>query len=87
MLDQTLGAFFGVRRVEGRGNIGITVSGSGGSVYELTKALNGSVTMTSRKGAIAGSMSSNRSSGWSAIRWRSAAATSAAARRPMTSWR
>ena len=54
MLDQTLGAFFGVRRVEGQGNIGITVNGSGGSVYELTKALNGTVTLTSRKGAIAG---------------------------------
>ena len=54
MLDQTLGAFFGVRSVEGRGNIGLAVSGSGGSVYELAKALNGSVTMTSRKGAIAG---------------------------------
>ena len=54
MLDQTLGAFFGVRRVEGRGNIGIAVSGSGGSIYELTKALNGTVTMASRKGAIAG---------------------------------
>ena len=54
MLDQTLGAFVGVRSVEGRGNIGLTVSGSGASVYDLSKALNGSVTMTSRKGAIAG---------------------------------
>ena len=54
MLDQTLGAFFGIRRVEGRGNIGIAVSGAGGSIYELTKALNGSVTLSSRKGAIAG---------------------------------
>lgn len=54
MLDQTLGAFFGVRRIEGRGNIGIAVSGQGGSIYALTKALNGTVTMTSRKGAIAG---------------------------------
>jgi AsmA protein len=54
MLDQTLDAFFGVRRVEGRGNIGITVSGSGTSAYELAQALNGSVTLSSRKGAIAG---------------------------------
>ncbi len=54
MLDQTLGAFFGVRSVEGRGSIGLAVSGSGASAYELAKALNGSVTMTSRKGAIAG---------------------------------
>ena len=54
MLDQTLDAFFGVRRVEGRGDINIAVSGSGGSIYELAKALNGSVTLASRKGAIAG---------------------------------
>jgi len=54
MLDQTLDAFFGVRRLEGRGSIGISVSGSGGSIYDLAKALNGSVTMSSRKGAIAG---------------------------------
>jgi AsmA protein len=54
MLDQTLDAFFGVRRVEGRGDINIAVSGSGGSIYELAKALNGSVTLASRKGAITG---------------------------------
>ena len=54
MLDQTLGAFFGVRSVEGRGTIGLAVSGSGASAYEVVKALNGAVTMTSRKGAIAG---------------------------------
>lgn len=54
MLDQTLGAFLGVRRVEGRGNISLAIRGTGSNVYELTKALNGSVTMTSRKGAIAG---------------------------------
>ncbi len=54
MLDQTLGAFFGVRQVEGRGDIGIAVGGAGGSVYDLATALNGSVTLSSRKGAIAG---------------------------------
>jgi len=54
MLEQTLGAFLGVRRVEGKGDIGITVSGTGRSIYELANALNGSVTLTSRKGAIAG---------------------------------
>jgi AsmA protein len=54
MLDQTLDAFFGVRRIEGRGNIGIAVSASGGSIYELAKGLNGNVTLSSRKGSIAG---------------------------------
>jgi AsmA protein len=54
MLDQTLGAFFGVRRVEGRGTIRVAVRGSGRSVYDVTKALNGTISMTSQKGAIAG---------------------------------
>jgi AsmA protein len=54
MLDQALGAFLGVRRVEGRGSISISISGSGSSAYELANALNGSVTLSSRKGAIAG---------------------------------
>jgi AsmA protein len=54
MLDQTLGAIFGSRRVEGRGDISLAVGGAGRSVYELAKALNGSITLTSRKGAIAG---------------------------------
>jgi AsmA protein len=54
MLDQALGAFFGVRRVEGRGTISVAVRGAGRSVYELTKGLNGTVTMSSLKGAIAG---------------------------------
>jgi AsmA protein len=54
MLDQTLGAFFGVRRVEGRGTIRVAVRGSGRSVYDVTKGLNGTISMTSQKGAIAG---------------------------------
>lgn len=54
MLDQTLDAFFGVRKVEGRGDIGVAVTSSGASIYDLAKAMNGSITMTSRKGAIAG---------------------------------
>jgi AsmA protein len=54
MLDQTLDAFLGVRRVEGRGTIGVNLTSSGGSIYELAKSLNGNVTMSSSKGAIAG---------------------------------
>jgi AsmA protein len=54
MLDQTLDAFFGVRRVEGRGDISVAVSSSGGSIYDLAKAMNGTVTMASHKGAISG---------------------------------
>jgi AsmA protein len=54
MLDQTLDAFFGVRRVEGRGDISVAVASSGGSIYELAKAMNGTVTMASHKGSISG---------------------------------
>jgi AsmA protein len=54
LLDQCLDLLIGVRRIEGRGNLGLTVDGFGTSVYELTKALNGTVTLTSRKGSIAG---------------------------------
>lgn len=54
MLDQTLDAFFGVRRVEGRGNINVAVSSSGASIYELAKGLNGTVTLSSRKGSVVG---------------------------------
>src|SRR5579871_4851543 len=36
-LDQTLGELFGVRRLEGKGNLGFAVDSKGGSVYGLTK--------------------------------------------------
>jgi AsmA protein len=53
-LDQTLGELFGIRRLEGKGNLGFSVDSRGGSVYGLTKGLNGTASLTSRKGAIAG---------------------------------
>jgi AsmA protein len=53
-LDQTLGEMFGIRRLEGKGNIGIAVESTGGSVYDLTQALNGTASLTSRKGALTG---------------------------------
>jgi AsmA protein len=53
-LDQCLGELFGFRRIEGKGNIGLTLDSKGDSVYALTKALNGTVNLMSRKGAIAG---------------------------------
>ena len=53
-LDQCLGEMFGIRRIEGKGNLGFAVDSSGGSVYDLTKGLNGTATLLSRKGAIAG---------------------------------
>jgi AsmA protein len=53
-LEQCLGELFGIRKLEGKGNLGFAIESSGGSVYDLTKALNGTAGLTSRKGAIAG---------------------------------
>ena len=53
-LEHCLGELFGIRRLEGKGNLAFAVESSGGSVYELTKALNGTATLSSSKGAIAG---------------------------------
>jgi AsmA protein len=53
-LEQCLGEMLGIRRLEGKGNLGFALDSSGSSVYDLTKALNGTAGLTSRKGAIAG---------------------------------
>ena len=45
---------FGIRRLEGKGNLGLAIDSSGNSVYALTKGLNGTAGLTSRNGAIAG---------------------------------
>ena len=53
-LEQCLGDMFGIRRLEGKGNFGFAIDSSGSSVFDLTKALNGTSTLSSRNGAIAG---------------------------------
>jgi AsmA protein len=53
-LDQCLGELFGIRRLEGKGNLTFAIESSGASVYELTKRLNGTAGLTGHKGAIAG---------------------------------
>src|SRR5262249_39232353 len=53
-LEQCLGDMFGIRRLEGKGNLSFAIDSSGSSVYDLTKGLNGTATLVSRKGAIAG---------------------------------
>src|SRR5262249_17755973 len=42
-LDQSLGELIGIRRVEGKGDIGFSIESSGESVYDLTRALNGTI--------------------------------------------
>ncbi|HEY6994591.1 MAG TPA: AsmA family protein [Xanthobacteraceae bacterium] len=53
-LEQCLGEMFGIRKLEGKGSLSFAIDSSGNSVYDLTKALNGTATLVSRKGAIAG---------------------------------
>jgi AsmA protein len=53
-LEQCLSDLIGVRRLEGKGNLAFDVASSGGSVFELTKAMDGTAALSSRKGAITG---------------------------------
>ncbi len=53
-LEQCLGEMFGIKRLEGKGNLGFAIDSSGSSVYDLTKALDGTASLSSRKGVIAG---------------------------------
>ncbi len=53
-LEHCMGELLGIRRLEGKGNLAFAIESSGASVYALAKALNGTATLSSRKGAIAG---------------------------------
>jgi AsmA protein len=53
-LERCLGELLGMRRLEGKGTFGFALESSGATVYELTKSLNGTANLTSRKGAITG---------------------------------
>ncbi len=53
-LEACLGQLFGLHRLEGKGNIGFTVEGSGASVLGVTRTLNGTATLTGENGALAG---------------------------------
>jgi AsmA protein len=53
-LDQCIGELFGVRRIEGKGNLSITLDGAGTHVHAITRTLNGVATLTSAKGALTG---------------------------------
>jgi AsmA protein len=53
-LEQCLADMFGIRRLEGRGNLAFAVQSTGATVYDLTKTMNGTANLLSRKGAIAG---------------------------------
>jgi AsmA protein len=53
-LDACLSELFGIRRLEGRGDLSFAIEGSGASVLGLTRTLNGQVHLSARDGALAG---------------------------------
>ena len=53
-LENGIGELFGIRRIEGRGNLALTLDGSGSSVHALTRTLSGTAEMTGNKGALTG---------------------------------
>ena len=53
-LESCLGQLFGLRRLEGKGNIALVVEGSGDSVLAVTQTLNGTANLTGTNGALAG---------------------------------
>ena len=52
--EPCLGQLFGLRRLEGKGNISLVVEGSGESVLAVTRTLNGTAGLTGASGAIVG---------------------------------
>ena len=53
-LASCLGQVFGIRRLEGRGNLALDIDGSGSSVLAVTNTLGGTASLTAHGGAIAG---------------------------------
>jgi len=53
-LETCLNQFFGLHRLEGKGNIAFAIEGSGNSVLAVTRTLNGTASLTGRNGALAG---------------------------------
>jgi len=53
-LESCLGQLFGLRRLEGKGNIQLAVEGTGDSILAVTQTLNGTATLTGTNGALAG---------------------------------
>jgi AsmA protein len=53
-LEACLGELFGIRRLQGKGNLAFAVEASGDSVLALAKTLSGSARMTAHQGALNG---------------------------------
>jgi AsmA protein len=53
-LESCLGEFFAIRRLEGKGNLALNVEGSGTSLFDITRTLNGEASLAARQGALSG---------------------------------
>jgi AsmA protein len=53
-LEACLGELFGVRRIAGRGTLGMTLEAAGTNPFGLAQSLDGRATLTSRSGALTG---------------------------------
>jgi AsmA protein len=53
-LEACIGTVFGIRRLEGRGNLALVMDAFGTDVLALTRTLNGSADLTATKGAVTG---------------------------------
>ncbi|MGA8321627.1 MAG: AsmA family protein [Xanthobacteraceae bacterium] len=53
-LNDCLGQIFGVHKIEGRGNLAMNIDGTGASVMAVTRALNGTASLTAHAGALDG---------------------------------
>jgi len=53
-LEACLGELFGLKRLEGKGNLTFSLEASGDSVLALTRTLSGAATLTAKQGAITG---------------------------------
>jgi AsmA protein len=53
-LDQCLGELFGIRKLEGKGDIAMALEANGDSMLALTRTLGGNATLAGRQGALSG---------------------------------
>jgi len=53
-LEKCLGELFGFRRLEGIGNLAVSVEGSGANVEEVARNMSGTAQLTARQGALSG---------------------------------
>ncbi|KAB2882935.1 MAG: AsmA family protein [Pseudorhodoplanes sp.] len=53
-LEACMGDLFGIRRLEGKGDLAFAIEGGGENVLALTRTLDGTATLAGRKGALTG---------------------------------